>query len=251
MKTIKCILFLGVLMLLSTNLFSQGTERRKLSSFTKIETGESFDVTLEKGNEESVKIVAEGISPEKIITEVAEGTLKIYLKKGIYRNIKTKIFVTYKNLEKIVSSGSGNVFCLSDIAASSFKIHSSGSGNIIVEGKIKTEHAELEINGSGNVKLMSLETGDFQISVNGSGDLTITSGHTTTQSIHVSGSGDFDSFGMKSETCSLEVSGSGNAAVNVNKTLNASISGSGNINYTGDAQINKIALNGSGRINKK
>ena len=98
MNRIKNLIVYGSL-LMSNTVLAQGTETRKLSSFSKLEAGGSFDVILETGTEESVRIVAEGVSPEKIITEVKNNTLEVYMKKDNYRNIKIRVYVTYKSLE--------------------------------------------------------------------------------------------------------------------------------------------------------
>ena len=105
MKTVKNLLVCASL-LVTGIVSAQETDTRKLSSFSKLDVGGPFEVTIEKGSEESVKITAEGVPLNKIITEIKGSTLEIYLERGDYRNnIKAKIYLTYKNLDAIDKSG--------------------------------------------------------------------------------------------------------------------------------------------------
>lgn len=229
---------------------AQQTETRKVSSFNKIDAGTPFDIVVEEGREESVKLELENIVLDNVITEVNDNTLKVSLKKGNYKNIKGKIYITYKNLEAINNSGSGNLNCNSDIAAASFAIGLSGSGNANTK-KIKAQQLKVRKSGSGNVQVNSIETDKAEISISGSGDLLIKEGYAKKEEISISGSGNIRASGVKSDECSVAISGSGNVDVNVAKQLDGRITGSGNITYEGDAQINTSAIAGSGRIRKR
>jgi hypothetical protein len=60
--------------------------------------------------------------------------------------------VTYKNLDAIDKSGSGNLSCESDLSsASDFDLNSSGSGNITIKRKIKAAR-QVSISRSGKRK---------------------------------------------------------------------------------------------------
>lgn len=250
MNIVKNILFLVVL-LLSNVAFTQERETRKISTFNKLEVGGSFDVIIEQGNNNIVTIESKGIDPEKIITEVKGDVLKVYLEKGSYRNINTTVFITYKSLEGISSSGSGNLICKSNLSAPAFKFSNSGSGNATSQGNIQAEHLSINLSGSGNVKVASLEAEEFDLSMSGSGNFDASSGYATKLLIHKSGSGDIKATGVKSDICSVNMSGSGNVAISANQSIEANMSGSGNINYQGDATISKVKISGSGEINKK
>jgi hypothetical protein len=239
------------LLLTTTIAFSQGTESRKLSTFSKLELTGSLEAFMEKGSEESVKIVTEGVSTEKIITDVKGNTLEVYMEKGNYHNIRVKVYITYKSLDAIDKSGSGNLTCNSDLSSSDFELNSSGSGNIIFLKKIKAQQVKLRKSGSGNIKLGALETDDADLEFSGSGDFHVSDGYAKKQSIHLSGSGNFIGNGLKSNECSAFISGSGSIDISVSQSLEGTIAGSGNITYEGDAQVTKAGIIGSGRIHKK
>jgi type 1 fimbria pilin len=219
---------------------AQTSETRSVGSFNGVESGGSFETRLQRGDEESVKITAEGIDPKKV-----------YLQKGSYRNIKVKVLVTFKNLESISNSGSGSLISESEFSAKSMKLSFSGSGNASLKGKIKADETNIQVSGSGSVNLGTLETGSLNLAVSGSGELQIASGIARSENIQISGSGSLNAFGLQSETCAIAVSGSGSASLTVTKTLDGSVSGSGNVNYKGDAAIVNSTIRGSGRIHKK
>jgi hypothetical protein len=172
----KNLLFLAIL-LVSQEAFAQNTETRKVESFSKLEAGGSFDVIIEKGNENIVTIESKGIDPEKIITEVKRDVLKVYLERGNYRNIDVTVYITYENLEAISNAGSGNLISKSDLSAPEFSMSNSGSGSLKSQGNIKAEHFSFNQSGSGNSELASVETEDFELSVSGSGNLKASSGY--------------------------------------------------------------------------
>src|SRR5690606_23620558 len=131
---------------------AQNEETRPLASFTELHAGGSWDVILEQGNTEEVRLEGRNIDLDKVITEVKNNALHIYLEKGNYRNIDLKVYVTYKNLEVIHKSGSGNLKNTSDLSASDFELHLSGSGNADLRN-IDAENLLVSLSGSGNLSL--------------------------------------------------------------------------------------------------
>lgn len=244
----KNLLFL-VILLVSHAVVAQGTETRKVSSFSKLQAGGSFDVIIEKGNENVITIESKGVDPQKIITEVKGDVLKVYLEKGNYRNVNATVYITYENLEAVSNSGSGNLVCKSALSAPEFTMSNSGSGSLKSQGNIKAEHFSFSLSGSGSSELASLETEDFDLSLSGSGNFKASSGHATRISIQKSGSGNIDASGVKSDLCTVSVSGSGNVSLYANKSIEGSISGSSNINYQGNATAS-VKVSGSGRVNR-
>jgi hypothetical protein len=66
--------------------------------------------------------------------------------------------------------------------------------------------------------------------------------------VTVSGSGEYAGSDLATQQTEVEVSGSGNAKVNVTDSLTATVTGSGNVTYTGNpAQVQQDS-SGSGDI---
>lgn len=229
MRTLKLATLAIVFTLFSVLAQAQNEETRQLAPFKTLHAGGSWDVILEQGNTEEVRLEGRNIDLDKVITEVKNNALHIYLEKRNYNNMRLKVYVTYKNLEEIHKSGSGNLTNKSDLRASDFELH---------------------LSGSGNTDLMNIEAENLLVDLSGSGNLSMEGGSAKKLEISQSGSGNINSMGLKVEDCSVNKSGSGNVEISVSQSLNVVSSGSGNIKYTGSPSINKMEFSGSGKLVK-
>ena len=185
----------------------KSTVTRTLSSFDKVGISGGYDaVILKEGSTESVSLEVSGIDPDKITTEVKNGTLNIGMKKGSYSDFKARITVTYKSLKAIANSGSSDIVAESVIKADEFELASSGSGNF--SGAFDVKELEVAISGSSDMKLK---------------------GQAGKQEIAISGSGDVDASDLKGQEAKVAISGSGDVKLSVSGPVRSSISGSGNV----------------------
>jgi hypothetical protein len=210
-------------------------EDRHLSGFNAVNLAGSFDVYITQGSAESVKVEAPDNIIDHIITEVSGGVLKIYNKNdnGFHwgdmfgSHKKIAVYVTAKDLNAISVSGSGDVFFREGIRTNSLKLRVSGSGDLY--GKVEVKTLESSISGSGDVKL---------------------SGRADNSTVSVGGSGDFSARALITINTAVRVSGSGDASINASNRVDASVSGSGDIRYTGGAKSISSAKSGSGDIER-
>lgn len=233
MKTLTKILF-AVLLLAGISKAFADTQDRHLSGFHAISVMGSFDVYITQGATESVKVEAPAEVINKIITEVNGDVLKVRNKDDNFswRNIfnnnghkKIVVYVTVKDIREISLSGSGDAFFKEGLSAPKLSLSISGSGDIV--GKVNVKELETRISGPGDVSL---------------------SGNAATSSVRTNGSGDFRGRDLVTETSMIHVSGSGDASVNASKRVDASVSGSGDIRYTGGATQVSSHTSGSGSV---
>ena len=225
MKTYVKLFTVACLFFFAGHLSAQNTENRDLSDFNAVHSSGSLDVELIAGNSNKVKISISGAELEDVVTEVESGTLRIRMKNGIYRNVRGKVEVTYKKLDKIKSSGSGNVKFVSTFEGNKLELNMSGSGN--ASGEIKVSEADLSISGSANVSL---------------------SGSADNAELSVSGSGNFNCKSLKTKESNVHISGSGDVKIYASERIDARVSGSGNIRYSGSPKKVISKANGSGNI---
>jgi hypothetical protein len=216
------------------SLFSQTTEQhRDLGDFTSIEMSGSIDVVYVPS--EKYDIVIHSEFPDDVLTELRDKKLIIHTKNGKslawneIRSIgkKYKVYVYVPTLNEIEASGSGNILLNGILKSDNLSILTAGSGN--VTGQLNVESLKLKSAGSGNFRL---------------------SGNVVEASISSSGSGNIQSFDLYIENCAISKSGSGNTQITVSKSLKASISGSGNMNYRGTPNTVSCTSAGSGKIKK-
>jgi hypothetical protein len=250
---IPTILTTFFLVFVSLASFAQNREERRVAPFDKVELSGSMDVVLERGNAEGVRIETQNLDTRQVLTEVQGRTLKVYMEKGAeknMRNVRTKVFVTFRNLSEIDRSGSGNLLVLSDLSAPRFTFSSSGSGNLSCKGSIQADQISFRGSGSGNTDLAGFQTDLLNLSQSGSGNLKISGGRARNINLETSGSGNIDAFGLNSEVCMVKQSGSGNLHISTSESLEVSMHGSGNVLYKGSPNVRRTSHSGSGSITK-
>jgi len=119
MKTFKKLGILLIVMILGVNITalafsSEKTEIRNLKDFNTIKVSAGIDLYLKMGETEEVKVVADGDIIDKVITEVNNGTLNIYMKQNNgWNNWGTtkarKVYVSVKELVKLEASSGSDV----------------------------------------------------------------------------------------------------------------------------------------------
>lgn len=249
MNMVKNILML-ILMSAPLLISAQSIENRNPGAFEGLKISGSFQTTIRHGDATGVKIEAEGVETSAIITEIKDNTLSVYLKKGNYRNINVKVFITYTSLSSISHSGSGKLVCESPIDAKEFNLGSSGSGGLIVKENIKAGKLHMGISGSGSVQVEGLDAENLHVGISGSGGLHVANGKTNDLAVEVAGSGGFKAFGLTAGNATISLAGSGGAEITVENTLTGNIAGSGNISYKGNPGNISNHTAGSGRIRK-
>jgi hypothetical protein len=118
MKTFKNLLILLLVTMVGVNTSAfagnnEKSENRKAKNFSAIKVSAGIDLYLTMGETESVKIVADDDIIDNIVTEVKDGTLRIYMKKGNWFNWggnKTrKAYVSVKELNRLDASSGSDV----------------------------------------------------------------------------------------------------------------------------------------------
>jgi len=216
-----------------TTSFSEVVDRH-LSGFRAVDVAGSFDVYITQGSTESVKVEAPSELMPRIITEVENGTLRVYNKNDGFRwgdvwghHKKIVVYVVAKNLNSISLTGSGDAFFKDGINANAMRLNISGSGDMT--GRIDAKSVDCSISGSGDMKL---------------------TGHAETSSVNLVGSGDYEARSLVTVNCAVRVTGSGDAQVNASEKIDAQVSGSGDVRYTGSARSVNAHKSGSGDISR-
>jgi len=246
------------------------TETRTVSDFTAVELDTSGNLIIQQGESEGLTIEAEDNLLPLLTSEVIDGTLQLGTKLGSsFSSTRPIIYrLTVENLEAITLNASGNIQA-SDLAVDGdLALTINGSGNMTL-GAIKAAEATLNLSASGNLDAPSLESEQATFTVSGSGKATIPNltlnnlsvimqssgdvnvgGTAAELSVQISGSGSFNGNELASQTAVVNTSSSGDARLQVSESLNATITGSGSIFYSGAATVQQVD-NASGNIVKQ
>jgi hypothetical protein len=250
MKKALSILFTGLLITIAAlNTSAQTTQNRQVAGFTSISSSGSFNVHVKIDGTESLKITGDESIINDIETTVSNGKLKIGTKDKIswrlFNNKKIDIYITAKTLSGLSSSGSGNIRLDGSLTGNA-DIKSSGSGNITAAAN--AGDLQISVSGSGSIT-SAINANQLTAAVSGSGALALNGG-VKNADIKVSGSGHIRANDLKTDAVDATISGSGNIYILANKSINARVSGSGRLVYTGTPTTVNSSTSGSGRVVK-
>lgn len=246
---------------------------RKVDAFTKIKISSAISVYLSQGNTQGVAVSSEDDNAtNKIITEVKNGVLKIYVENGAWNgwnwsNKHLKAYVTFTTLEMLDVSGASNVELTDPISVGDLDLDLSGASNM--KGIIKSSgEVKFDLSGASNshvdfsassFELSESGASNFKGSVNSAEtnfDLTGAStvdidGSTTNLIISASGASNFKGGDLTASSCKVEATGASSASINVSKEIQATASGASSIHYSGGASITNLDVSGGSSVKKK
>ncbi len=202
-------------------------EERVVEKFVGINLCVAAAVKISQGDSQKVLIEGSVTDLKKIVTEVVDGKLTVRIRPGNWELGKVIIFITVNQLTDLVVNG---------------------SGNIINDTPLNALNLNLLINGSGNITLTELKVNEIYSKVTGSGTIKLDSKELVKlQDIIIAGSGAVSANGLKTSEVHVQIQGSGMCKLFVEDKLNAIITGSGNIFYTGHPVLD-THVSGSGQV---
>lgn len=198
MKTLRTLFTLILIAAIGINSTYAGnsdeTEIRKLKNFNSIKVSAGIDLYITMGETEEVKIVADDDIIDKLITEVKDGTLRIYMKDNNWFNWSVrgsrKAYVTVKELVAISASSGSDVRSENTLKGESLKVKASSGSDVEVDvfyknilldtssgsdaklsGKVKTFKAEAS--SGSDIKAQNLETTISKVRASSGSDITV------------------------------------------------------------------------------
>lgn len=208
-----------------------------VADFTNLNVKGSPDVTFtQQAGKPKVSIYTSDNIIDLLDIYVDKKTLHIGFKKNVSVNYhKLIIQVSSPALNHISVTGSGAVKVAGQLNTEQLALRVSGSGDIFGKN-ITCTQCQATVTGSGDISLENLEATTTQAEITGSGDISL-KGKTQEASYKITGSGDLTASDLKAETVSASITGSGDIKCHASTHLKTRISGSGDIGYKGNPQI--------------
>jgi Putative auto-transporter adhesin, head GIN domain len=206
-------------------------EARSVGNFTGVQVSGGIVLYLSQGKTDAVAVSTEDKKDmERIITEVKNGVLKIYIEKGSWngwnwKNKNIKAYVTVKTLESLSSSGACVVKIIDAMNCSSLKLDVSGAS--VLSGEINASTIRFDLSGASSVTLK---------------------GKTTNANVDVSGASVLRGFDLMIDVCRVEASGASSVSISVSKELRAEASGASSLRYKGEPSIKEVSSSGASSI---
>ncbi len=226
----KSMIYLAA-MLIVTSVAAQKTEIR-VDDFSELTFGTSGVLYLTQGNETKIVVEADEDILEKIDFDQRGDRMVIRNRnnRGWNRGWGKYDLKIYVTMREISA------------------ITLSGSGPIYSESLLKTDDLEVKLSGSGSMEL-EVESNDLEIGISGSGSIEM-EGTGDDVYARISGSGKIKADDLEVKSLDARISGSGNIYMTVEDEIEASISGSGSVYYKGDPDRVINSSSGSGKIRR-
>ncbi len=128
------------------------------------------------------------------------------------------------------------------------EINLEGSGSLNVTDNTCISIATVLLSGSGSIFVDVVNTVDLNVTLTGTGTIAFRTGRVENINILLSGTGKIVTEMLFSQHAIIKVTGSGTAKVNATKTVQSTITGSGNIKIIGDAKSVGDKITGSGKL---
>jgi hypothetical protein len=209
---------------------------RDIGPFHRIEINGAADVTLRQGSGEhlTIETPARGL---RVAASVEDGTLTLTARDtrrwwqslfGGARGGRTaKITITFRNLDAVSIAGAVKLTSAS-LETPELRVEAAGGSTLRIDG-LKTNLLRVEAEGALKARL---------------------AGTATEQHIEISGASEYNAGELASRDATVDVSGVGRVVLRVEKTLDASISGAGSIEYYGNPQVKK-SISGVGKVRQR
>jgi DUF4097 and DUF4098 domain-containing protein YvlB len=224
------------------------TQERDLPEFTRIENLGPFDVFVESGPRQQVRITFDDNLIDLIETEVRGKTLKIYCDESYRADRGCKVEITVAELDRITMRGSGDITA-EGLTNRRFKCETRGSGDITLNS-LTSKSVRCSISGSGDIEISNLKADYLECRISGSGNLDA-AGAVEDVDISVSGSGDVNTRGLTARTASVLVRGSGDVRVYAEDSFEGAVYGSGDVSVYGRPEHISRHVTGSGSIRRR
>ena len=201
--------------------------------FKAIKVSGAIDLYLSQSADEAVAVSAsEDRFRQGIKTIVENGVLKIYFEGdklwNFIKNRKMKVYVSFRNMDKLEVSGASDVRVSGTINVESLDLHLSGASDF--RGDVKLKELSMELSGASDVRI---------------------SGTAASVNIDCSGASDVKGSGFTVDVCHAKASGASDINIVVNKELTINTSGASKINYTGNALVKEIHSSGASKVKRQ
>ena len=208
------------------------TETRNVSNFKGVDVSAGIDLYITMGENESVKIIADDDIIDKIITEVKDGVLHIYVKQNNWfkwsGNETRKAYVTIKELDRIEASSGSDVKSENTLKGEELKIRVSSGANVNVD--VYYKNLDVDTSSGSDAKV---------------------TGKVKNLKANSSSGSDINAGDLESVVCKASASSGSDVTVNVSGELYANASSGGDVKYYGNPSVKDIDESSGGDVSRK
>lgn len=186
-------------------------ETRTVGAFSGIDISGNIELELTQDSVQNVVVSTADDLHSYVKTEIRDGILEIYTDKTSWHNsVKVKIS-----------------------ADSIYDLRASGASRINTVGTFNTSRLNMDLSGASQANMDLNVTNAFDVEVSGASFATF-QGNANSTHIEVNGAGKYDGLNLLTKYAEVDVSGAGHANVYASESLNAEVSGAGDVHCEGN-----------------
>lgn len=204
------------------------TQERNISgNFTGIHVSQGIDVYLTSNNTKKLTVEADENIIDLLMTEVDNGTLKIYFKKNVWRAKTRKVYLSIPTLNSVVTTSGASVKFENTLKADKLSLRATSGADI---------YAHVDV-----TDLSSATTSGADIKISGFAknfDASATSGS------------DIKASNLKADYVTARVTSGADIKVYAIKEINAKATSGGGVSYDGNPKVVNKTKNSGGSIHR-
>ncbi|NRD20482.1 DUF2807 domain-containing protein [Winogradskyella eckloniae] len=188
-------------------------ERPIQNNFDKIKVSQGLDVHITQSSTPSLTVEADENLMDLIMTDIEDGTLKIYSSENIRRATSKKVLVNVESIASIKATSGSDVLSKNTIAVDQLELQTTSGADINLD--VKTNHLDCNATSGSDITL---------------------SGETTTLNASATSGSDINAQHLKAETSNVKATSGADISVNTSKALTAKATSGGDIRYSGNPE---------------
>ena len=202
------------------------TQDRNISNnFESIKVSQGLDLYITQSNDVSLSVEADENLHDIIMTEVENGTLRIYTTENIRRAASKKINLSIDNISAIKATSGSDVFSTNTIKTNSLELNCTSGADITLD--VKTETLNCYSTSSSDIRVSGTTKSLFAEATSGS---------------------DIKASDLIAETSKVKATSGADISVNTSKELTARATSGGDIRYSGNPEKVDKSDNSAGSV---
>lgn len=200
-------------------------ERSISNDFESIKVSQGLDLYITQSNDVSLSVEADENLHELIVTDVENGTLRIYTTKNIRRAASRKVNLNITDISAIKATSGSDVYTTNTITASDLELNCTSGADMTLD--VKTETLNCHSTSGSDIRLR---------------------GSTKVLIAEATSGSDIKASDLKAETSKVKATSGADISVNTSKELSARATSGGDIRYTGNPKKVEKSDSSSGSV---
>jgi len=223
----RILVFLFFILFSIPSVHAQNQESRPLADFFQIRVSDGIEVELIKSDNPRIEIETEGVSTDKVVTDLSSGRLRVRMRIGIYPGVYVKCKVYYTDLSLIQAMAAGIITSNENFIVDGLSITANAGGSVNLH--VEARRLSLESMAAGRISL----TGEAQFAM-----------------INAGTGGQIETFRLMAKETEVRANSGASVNVNVMDSLSGRSSTGAQINYKGSPSNLSVETQLGGTINR-